>query len=89
MLMGMMQFMVHGIMINIKMKSLYNHGLGAVVFLHIPVGIFLSHYNACRRITLENYILLWYAHYGVSCPSPRDMRQRITANEVSINGFFG
>lgn len=39
MLMGMMQFMVHGILTNIKMKSLYNPGLGAVVFLHIPVGV--------------------------------------------------
>lgn len=39
MLMGMMQFMVHGIMTNIKMKSIYNPGLGAVVFLHIPVGV--------------------------------------------------
>ena len=39
MLMGMMQFMVHGIMTNLKMKSIYNPGLGAVVFLHIPVGV--------------------------------------------------
>lgn len=39
MLMGMMQFMIHGLMTNIKMKSIYNPGLGAVVFLHIPVGI--------------------------------------------------
>lgn len=40
MLMGMMQFLIHGIMTNIKMKSIYNPGLGAVVFLHIPVGIY-------------------------------------------------
>lgn len=39
MLMGMMQFIVHGVMTNIKMKSIYNPGLGAVVFLHIPVGV--------------------------------------------------
>lgn len=39
MLMGMMQFVIHGIMTNIKMKSIYNPGLGAVVFLHIPAGV--------------------------------------------------
>lgn len=38
-LMGMMQFIVHGIMTNKKLKSIYNPGLGAVVLLHIPVGI--------------------------------------------------
>lgn len=44
MLMGIMQFMVHGIMTNIKMKSIYNPGLGAVVFLHIPVGVYYIYY---------------------------------------------
>lgn len=44
MLMGMMQFMIHGIMTNIKMKSIYNPGLGAVVFLHIPVGVYYIYY---------------------------------------------
>lgn len=44
MLMGMMQFMVHGVMTNIKMKSIYNPGLGAVVFLHIPVGVYYLRY---------------------------------------------
>lgn len=39
MLMGMMQFVIHGILTNLKMKSIYNPGLGAVVCLHIPVGI--------------------------------------------------
>lgn len=46
-LMGMMQFMVHGIMTNLKMKSIYNPGLGAVVFLHIPVGVtYIRHITA-------------------------------------------
>ena len=44
MLMGMMQFLIHGIMTNVRMKSIYNPGLGAVVFLHIPVGVcYLRH----------------------------------------------
>ena len=42
MLMGMMQFLVHGIMTNVRMKSIYNPGVGAVVFLHIPWGYAIS-----------------------------------------------
>jgi hypothetical protein len=44
MLMGMMQFIVHGVATNIKMKSIYNPGLGAVVFLHFPIGIYYIWY---------------------------------------------
>jgi len=40
MLFGFSQFVVHGIITNRKMKSIYNPGLGAVVFLHYPVGIY-------------------------------------------------
>lgn len=50
MLMGMMQFMVHGIMTNIKMKSIYNPGLGAVVFLHIPVGVIYIRYITANQL---------------------------------------
>ncbi len=39
-LFGMAQFIVHGIMTNKKLKTFYNPGLGAVVFLHIPIGIY-------------------------------------------------
>ena len=50
MLMGLMQFIIHGIMTNIKMKSIYNPGLGAVVFIHIPVGIYYLWYIASNNI---------------------------------------
>ena len=43
-LFGMVQFIVHGIMTNIKLKSFYNPGLGAVTFLHIPLGIYYIYY---------------------------------------------
>ena len=42
-LFGIMQFMVHGVMTNKKMKSIYNPGLGAVMLLHIPIGIYYIH----------------------------------------------
>lgn len=50
MLMGMMQFVVHGIATNIKMKSIYNPGLGAVVFLHIPIGIYYIWYITSKGL---------------------------------------
>lgn len=43
-LMGMGQFIVHGVITNYKLKSFYNPGLGAVVFLHIPIGIYYIYY---------------------------------------------
>ncbi len=43
-LMGMGQFIVHGVITNRKLKSTYNPGLGAVVFLHIPIGIYYIYY---------------------------------------------
>ena len=43
-LFGMAQFIVHGILTNRKMKSIYNPGLGAVVFLHIPIGAYYIYY---------------------------------------------
>ena len=50
MLMGMMQFLIHGVMTNIKMKSIYNPGLGAVVFLHIPVGVCYLRYITVHQL---------------------------------------
>jgi len=38
------QFIVHGIYINKKLRSYYNPGLGAVVFLHWPVAFFYLKY---------------------------------------------
>lgn len=38
------QLMVHGIMTNRVMKSIYNPGLGAVVFLHLPVSVYFFCY---------------------------------------------
>jgi len=41
---GMAQIVVHGVIFNVKMKRLYNPGLAAVVFLHIPIGIYYIWY---------------------------------------------
>ncbi len=43
-LFGMVQVLMHGIIINVKMKTFYNPGMGAVVFLHWPIGIYYIWY---------------------------------------------
>lgn len=40
----MAQLIVHGLVVNIRLKSLYNPGLAAVVFLHWPIGIYYIWY---------------------------------------------
>lgn len=37
---GMAQFVIHGIVINRKLRSIYNPGLLVVVFLHWPIGVY-------------------------------------------------
>ena len=43
---GFSQFIVHGIATNIRLRSFYNPGLGAVVLLHYPIGIYYCWYVA-------------------------------------------
>ena len=50
MLMGIMQFVIHGIVTNIKLKSIYNPGLGAVILLHIPVGVTYIRYITVHHL---------------------------------------
>lgn len=38
------QLMVHGVMTNKAMKSIYNPGLGTVVLLHLPVSVYFFGY---------------------------------------------
>ena len=49
-LFGMFQLVVHGIITNIKLKSLYNPGLAAVVFLHWPIGIYYIWYVTTKHL---------------------------------------
>ena len=51
---GMTQFGPHGILINRKMRSIYNPGLFAVVFLHWPIGIFYIYY-----VYSQGLVQLW------------------------------
>jgi len=59
-LFGMAQIIIHGVLINVKMKSLYNPGLGAVVFLHWPISIYYIWY-----VYLNGLMQSWYWVAGV------------------------
>lgn len=42
---GLSQFIIHGIMTNVRMHTCYNPGLGAVVLLHFPISIYYIVYT--------------------------------------------
>ena len=48
---GMFQLIAHGIVVNIRLKSPYNPGLGAVVFLHMPIGIYYIWYVTTNNLS--------------------------------------
>ena len=47
---GMLQVFAHGIVENIRLKSLYNPGLGATMFLQLPLGIYYIWYVATNNL---------------------------------------
>lgn len=50
-LLGMIiQLLAHGIMVNIRLKSFYNPGLAAVVFLHVPLGVYYIWYVTTNHL---------------------------------------
>lgn len=57
-LFGMVQFVIHGIITNIKLRTLYNPGLAAVVFIHIPIGIaYLYYIHAAGIVSLWDWVI--------------------------------
>ena len=50
MLFGFSQLIIHGVMINRKLGTLYNPGLAAVIFLHIPIGVYYLWYVATQHL---------------------------------------
>lgn len=49
-LFGMMQFVVHGIVVNRKMRTLYTPGLFTVIFLFWPIGIYYIWYVVANQL---------------------------------------
>jgi len=50
-MLGLIQVFGHGILVNVRLKSLYNPGLGAAVFLQLPLGIYYIWYIAANQLT--------------------------------------
>jgi hypothetical protein len=49
---------IHGIITNIKLRTLYNPGLAAVVFIHIPIGIaYLYFIHATSIVSLWDWVI--------------------------------
>ena len=71
------QLIVHGIFINLKLRSFYNPGLFTVVFLHVPIGLYYIWYvsaNALVQSWMWPVALLTVAAasvFGVSLPVTR------------------
>ncbi|HQF06111.1 MAG TPA: HXXEE domain-containing protein [Bacteroidales bacterium] len=49
-MLGMLQIFAHGIVENMKLKSLYNPGLGATLLLQLPLGIYYIWYVATNNL---------------------------------------
>jgi hypothetical protein len=56
------QLIVHGIVINRKLHSFYNPGLGVVVFLHVPIGVYYIRY-----LYAHGLIQPWHWVAGIAC----------------------
>jgi hypothetical protein len=60
-LFGMLQFVVHGIVTNVKLRSLYNPGLAAVVLGHIPIGVYYLYY-----VHAQGLVSVWDWVFGIA-----------------------
>ena len=57
-MLGLIQIPAHGIVENIKLKSIYNPGLGATMFLQLPLGIYYIWYVATNNLaSVGTYVI--------------------------------
>lgn len=49
-LFGTYQIIIHGVVINKKLKSIYNPGLASAVFLHLPIAIYYCRYVSINHL---------------------------------------
>lgn len=62
----MLQLLVHGIVINIRFKSVYNPGLATTLGLFIPIGIYYLWYVARHDLATVADVLIGLA-FAVVC----------------------
>jgi hypothetical protein len=86
---GMAQFAVHGILINRKMRSVYNPGLFVVIFLHWPIGIYFIWYVIVNglvqwwMVPVAIVLLAAAAIFGVNLPVNRWFRDKNSPHPFS------
>jgi Protein of unknown function with HXXEE motif len=56
------QLIVHGIVINRKLHTLYNPGLGVVLLLHVPIGVYYIRYLYAHELVQP-----WHWLAGILC----------------------
>lgn len=55
---GMVQIINHGIVTNVRMKTVYNPGLGTVVFVHWPLGLYyIAYVHEHHLATTADYLI--------------------------------
>jgi hypothetical protein len=57
-LLGVFQLLAHGIVMNVRLKSLYNPGLASVVFLFCPIGVYYLWYVTTNHLARTGDIVL-------------------------------
>ncbi len=63
---GFAQVPGHGIVFNLRLKSFYNPGLAACVFLHLPVGIVYINYIVKHQLATTTDFLFGFIAFIVS-----------------------
>lgn len=61
---GMAQLVIHGIVINRKLHSIYNPGLFAVIVLHLPIGTCYIWYVIAHGLAQW---WMWPGGHSVAC----------------------
>jgi hypothetical protein len=64
--MGFFQFIWHGVFANRKAKTMYNPGLFAVLFLHIPIGCWYINYILSHSLATASDWILGIAYFIVA-----------------------
>jgi len=62
MVLGFLQFFAHGIFINVRLKSIYNPGLGSTIFLQYPIGIYYIWYVTTNNLASTTDFII-----GIPC----------------------
>ena len=55
---GLFQILAHGIVVNIRLRSLYNPGLATAVFLFLPIGMYYIWYVSTKHLASTGDVVL-------------------------------